>query len=44
VGKFVNGEEFDSNVTGDPFQFVLGEGKYSWRSSICVVVYDCQTL
>lgn len=29
VGRFLNGEIFDSNLTGEPFQFVLGEGKFA---------------
>ncbi|KAK3715214.1 hypothetical protein QZH41_018319, partial [Actinostola sp. cb2023] len=26
TGKFLNGDEFDSNIGSEPFQFVLGEG------------------
>ncbi|KXJ23190.1 peptidyl-prolyl cis-trans isomerase FKBP4 [Exaiptasia diaphana] len=26
IGKFMNGDEFDSNIGGEPFKFVLGQG------------------
>ena len=29
VGRFLDGEVFDSNLTGEPFQFGLGEGIFA---------------